>query len=135
MDERLAAAKERAWREVAAIDAAHARGEIDDAGWHRAMAELVAPAYLGAADVRGGSGHTGSADDWDRSRGIVAEAIDRSGTFLDVGSANGLLMESVVTWAAAGRVHDRALWPAHLPRTGRHRAPATPPLGRSRLHR
>jgi hypothetical protein len=44
----LASAKQRAWREVAAIDDAHARGEIDDAGWHRAMATLVVPAYLGA---------------------------------------------------------------------------------------
>lgn len=44
MDERLERAKERAWREVAAIDAAHAAGELDDAGWHAAMAALVVPA-------------------------------------------------------------------------------------------
>jgi hypothetical protein len=47
--------KNRAWREVAAIDAAYARGEIDDEHWHRAMADLIVPAYL-AGDVRRGSG-------------------------------------------------------------------------------
>jgi SAM-dependent methyltransferase len=98
VDEALEAAKERAWREVAAIDAAYERGELDDEGWHAAMAELVVPAYLGAEDVRGGSGHTGTADDWEYSRGIVAEALARDGTFLDVGCANGLLMESVARW-------------------------------------
>ncbi|MBA3498863.1 MAG: class I SAM-dependent methyltransferase [Myxococcota bacterium] len=91
--------KERAWREVAAIDAAYERGEIDDAGWHRAMADLIVPAYL-AGDVRRGSGHSGSAEDWDYSRGIVSELVarDRSLTFLDVGCANGLLMESIARW-------------------------------------
>lgn len=91
--------KDRAWREVAAIDAAYARGELDDEGWHRAMAALIVPAYL-AGDVRAGSGHSGSADDWEYSRGIVAELVDRDRplTFLDIGCANGLLMESMVRW-------------------------------------
>jgi SAM-dependent methyltransferase len=101
VDETLEAAKERGWREVAAVDAAHARGELDDAGWHEAMAALIVPAYLGADDPRGGSGHTGTAEDWEYSRGIVADAIERGGTFLDVGCANGLLMQSVARWGAA----------------------------------
>jgi len=101
MDEKLEAAKERAWRAVAAIDDAHARDALDDDGWHRAMAELIVPAYLAAGDERGGSGHTGTAEDWEHSRGIVADAVDRGGSFLDVGCANGLLMESVARWAAA----------------------------------
>lgn len=100
MDDALGPKKERAWREVAALDAAHARGELDDEAWHRAMAALVVPAYLQASTPQGGSGHTGSDDDWDYSRGLVAEALDRDGTFLDVGCANGLLMESVVRWGA-----------------------------------
>jgi trans-aconitate methyltransferase len=59
VDEELEAAKERAWRETAAIDAAYARGELDDAGWH-----------------------------------------DEAGqSFLDVGCANGHLMESMARWA------------------------------------
>ena len=74
MDESLETAKEGAWREVAAIDAAYARGELDDDGWHAAMAELVVPAYLSAETAQGGSGHSGTAEDWEYSRGIVAEA-------------------------------------------------------------
>jgi hypothetical protein len=91
--------KDHAWREVAAIDAAYERGEIDDDGWHRARAELIVPAYL-AGDVRRGSGHTGTAEDWEYSRGIVAELVDRDRplTLLDVGCANGLLMESIARW-------------------------------------
>src|SRR5262249_36987433 len=101
MDETLEEAKAHGWREVASLDAAYARGDVDDDGWHRAMAALILPAYLGAKDVRRGSGHAGSAEDWEWSRGIVAEALDRNGTFLDVGCANGLLMESVERWGAS----------------------------------
>jgi len=91
---------ERSWRQVEAIDDAHARGELDDAGWHRAMAGMIVPAYLGAATVQGGSGHSGTQDDWEWSRGLVADAITHDGKFLDIGCANGLLMQSVERWAA-----------------------------------
>jgi SAM-dependent methyltransferase len=90
--------KERAWREVAAIDARLERGEIDEDGWHRAMADLVVPAYLAADTPWGGSGKTGDAENWERSRSLIADAIDRDGTFLDVGCANGYLMESLPSW-------------------------------------
>jgi SAM-dependent methyltransferase len=98
-DEALATTLDRGSVETAAIDAAYARGELDDAGWHAANAARIVPAYLAAATPQAGSGHSGSAADWDYSRGIVAEAIDRAGTFLDVGCANGLLMESVARWS------------------------------------
>ncbi|HEX4420810.1 MAG TPA: class I SAM-dependent methyltransferase [Kofleriaceae bacterium] len=86
---------------MADADAAHARGELDDAGWHAVVAARIVPAYLGAATPEGGSGHSGTAGDWDYSRGVVAGALDRPGRFLDVGCANGLLMESVARWGAA----------------------------------
>jgi hypothetical protein len=56
VDETLEAAKERAWQEVAAIDAAHARGQLDDDGWHAAMAALVVPAYLAGETPQAGLG-------------------------------------------------------------------------------
>lgn len=94
------ASKERAWREIAAIDAAYKRREIDDEGWHRAMAELVVPAYLAGDNPRAQSGHGGDEARWEQARRLLVDAIDRDGTFLDVGCANGLLMESVRSWAA-----------------------------------
>lgn len=99
LDQDLEFAKERAWREVRAVDQAHARGEIDDEGWYRGIAAIIVPAYLAASTVQGGSGHTGTTDDWEWSRGIVAEALNRDGSFLDVGCANGLLMESIARWS------------------------------------
>jgi len=56
-------------------------------------------AYLATDDPRAQSGFHGSADRWEAARRGIAEAIDRDGTFLDVGCANGLLMESVVAWS------------------------------------
>jgi hypothetical protein len=56
-------------------------------------------AYLGTDDPRAQSGFHGSAERWEAARRPIVEAIDRDGTFLDVGCANGLLMESVVAWS------------------------------------
>jgi hypothetical protein len=97
--EPIEASKERAWREVAAIDAALERGEIDEEGWHRAMAALVVPAYLAAATPWEQSGKSGGAASWEHGRSLLVDAIDRPGSFLDVGCANGYLMESVARWS------------------------------------
>jgi hypothetical protein len=91
---------ERGWRDVAEIDGAFERGEIDQAGWHARMAALIVPAYLRGANPRAQSGYGGDEADWRQARSLVAEAIPRSGTFLDVGCASGLLMESVSGWCA-----------------------------------
>jgi SAM-dependent methyltransferase len=99
VDEELAAAKEGAWREVAAIDAAHARGELDDEGWHAATAALVVPAYLAAETPQGGSGSSRDAAGWEYARSLIADAVAPGQAFLDVGCANGLLMESMAKWA------------------------------------
>jgi 2-polyprenyl-3-methyl-5-hydroxy-6-metoxy-1,4-benzoquinol methylase len=93
--------KERAWQEVAAIDQALAEGRINEDGWHEAMAALIKPAYLAADNPYAQAGHGGDAATWEASRGFIAEAIHRSGTFLDVGCASGILMESVHRWGAA----------------------------------
>ena len=98
MDEQLAAAKEGAWREVAAIDAAYRAGELDEAGWHEAMAALVVPAYLRAETPQGGSGSSRDAAGWEHARSLLADATSPGQTFLDVGCANGLLLESMAAW-------------------------------------
>ena len=85
---------------MAAVDAALERGEIDEDGWHRAMADLVVPAYLAGDNPRAQSGHSGDARRWEGARRLLLDAVDRSGTFLDIGCANGHLLECVHTWAA-----------------------------------
>lgn len=94
-----AQAKERGYDVLDPIDTAYAAGHIDQDEWHRRVLAVIEPAYL-AGDERMGSGHSGSAAEWERSRSIVMEAIERDGTFLDVGCANGLLMASVQRWSA-----------------------------------
>ncbi len=99
MDEELEFAKERGWRETAEIDAAYERGELDDTGWHEAMAALVVPAYLAAGTPEGGSGSSRDAAGWERARSLVADAVSPGQAFLDAGCANGHLMESMARWA------------------------------------
>ena len=61
---------------------------------------LLERAYLGTDDPRGQSGFHGDEARWERARRPIISAIDRDGTFLDVGCANGLLMESLAAWTA-----------------------------------
>jgi SAM-dependent methyltransferase len=91
---------ERGWRELAAIDEALERGEMDEEGWHAAVAEIVVPAYLSSETPWGQSGKSGDLAGWERGRRPVMAAVDRGGTFLDIGCANGFLMESVRRWGA-----------------------------------
>ncbi|MDQ3874367.1 MAG: class I SAM-dependent methyltransferase [Actinomycetota bacterium] len=91
--------KDGAWRELAVIDGRLERGEIDEEGWHREVQELLVPAYLAADTPWGQSGKSGDAEDWRYARSHIAHAIDRAGAFLDVGCANGFLMESITSWA------------------------------------
>lgn len=90
--------KENAWREAAALDERLSRGEIDEQEWHREWSAIVGPAYLGAETPWGQSGKSGTAEDWEWSRSHVADAIAHDGSFLDVGCANGFLMECLPGW-------------------------------------
>lgn len=98
MDEPPDVSQDVAWREIAEIDARLERGEIDEEGWHAAMADLIRPAYLAAPTPWQGSGKQGSADDWEYARSHVADAIDRNGSFMDVGCASGYLLECLPRW-------------------------------------
>jgi len=56
--------------------------------------------YLGAPDAYGQSGFHGDAARWEALRRPVMKAVNRAGSFLDIGCANGLLLESALKWAA-----------------------------------
>lgn len=69
-----------------------------DEAFYRETRDLLEGVYLGADDPRGGSGFRGDDARWEWARRPIASAVDRGGTFLDVGCANGLLMEGLVAW-------------------------------------
>jgi SAM-dependent methyltransferase len=91
---------ERGWRELAAIDEALERGEIDEQGWHDAVAAIVVPAYIAGEMPWEQSGKSGDLASWELGRRPIMVAVHRDGAFLDVGCANGFLMECVRAWAA-----------------------------------
>lgn len=132
-DEAAATAKERGWRELAPIEQAFAEGRIDRAQWHAAVLDLIEPAYIAGANPRAQSGHSGDETQWQRARRLLTKglpamepaAYDRELSFLDVGCANGHLMESLVEWAAQDRIR--------LEPYGVEISPALADLARSRL--
>jgi trans-aconitate methyltransferase len=86
----------------AAIDAATTefeRGSISRTEWQRRIAEALSAAYLADEDPRWQSEFDGDATLWREARALVLEAAPTNGTFLDVGCANGHLIESLNTWA------------------------------------
>ncbi len=58
--------------------------------------------YLAGTNPQQQSGFGRDARDWERFRRAVVAPVDRDGSFLDIGCANGLLMESAVAWAREG---------------------------------
>ena len=95
-----AALKDDAWRETAEIDARLERGDIDEAGWHAEVASLIVPAYLSAETPWEGSGKSGTEGDWEYALSHIGHAIDRDGSFLDIGCANGYLLECLPRWTS-----------------------------------
>jgi SAM-dependent methyltransferase len=94
----------RGWELIQPIETAYQRGEIEAHAWHARIGAIIGPAYLSATDPRAQSGFSGSAEDWDRARRFLFAAVNRDGTFLDVGCANGHLMECSVAWLAEAGV-------------------------------
>ena len=78
------------------------RSNSDDEYYERIRA-LLEDYYVSAderGDVFGGSGSTGDMTSWEAKRRVIASAFDRAGIWLDVGCANGLLMETLAAWVA-----------------------------------
>ncbi|MDQ3765970.1 MAG: GNAT family N-acetyltransferase [Actinomycetota bacterium] len=71
---------------------------VDESKWFGDLQKIVEDAYLSSSDVRAQSGFAGDEARWERARRVITEVMDRDGSFLDVGCANGLLMESIVRW-------------------------------------
>ena len=85
--------------QAAALIEARGRGEINDERWFAGMATIFEEAYLASDDPRAQSGFRGNEARWESARRPIVEAIDREGSFLDIGCANGYLLESIVRWS------------------------------------
>lgn len=70
--------------------------------WFDHVRDVLETAYLGAPDDEPWkqSGQSGPHDRWTALRKPIADCMDRSGAFLDIGCANGYLMECVARWTA-----------------------------------
>ena len=91
-------AKNRGWSLLQRLNKALEAGEIDEARWYADVAAVITPAYLAANNPRAQSGSDSTVADWAYKRGLIAEAVDRDGSFLDVGCASGYLMETLSAW-------------------------------------
>ncbi len=91
-------AKNRGWPLLQRLDQALEAGEIDEARWYAEVAAVITPAYLAANNPRTQSGSDSTVAEWAYKRRLIAEAVDRDGAFLDVGCANGYLMETLSAW-------------------------------------
>jgi SAM-dependent methyltransferase len=80
------------------IERALESGEISEDEWYVRMESLISDAYLATDDPRAQSGKSGDEVDWRWSREIVLDVCPRDAAVLDVGCANGYLMESLERW-------------------------------------
>ena len=97
-DER-AALKASAHSAIEAASRQLARGDINEEEWQRRVSAALANAYLRDDDPRWQSGFDGDAQLWREARELVLDSVPANGSLLDVGCANGHLMESLATWA------------------------------------
>ena len=55
--------------------------------------------YLNQRDPILQSGFSGGKERWQKERHLILDPVTKGGSFLDVGCANGFLLESLVKWA------------------------------------
>ncbi|MBI4415487.1 MAG: SAM-dependent methyltransferase [Euryarchaeota archaeon] len=67
--------------------------------WFEAQRRLLEEGYLRSDDPIRQSGFSGGPDRWRLERGPILAAIEEDGEFVDVGCANGYLLECLVAWA------------------------------------
>ena len=76
---------------------------MDEQAYYDETIRLLEDAYVTAderGDIAGGSGSSSGLANWEPKRRLIANAFDHDGDWLDVGCANGLLMETLKQWTA-----------------------------------
>lgn len=68
--------------------------------WFLSVKKTLEDAYLKHEEPWRQSGMSGPADRWISLRKPIADCINKSGSFLDIGCANGYLLECCIKWTA-----------------------------------
>lgn len=72
--------------------------ELQD--WFEQIRLLLEEGYLSAATPWEQSGKSGSFEEWTRLRIPISECVAANGAFLDIGCANGFLLECLLDWTS-----------------------------------
>jgi SAM-dependent methyltransferase len=72
---------------------------VDLQDWFAKVKKTLETAYTVAPTAWQQSGKSGTFEDWTRLRIANIAPVQRSGTYLDIGCANGYLLECLVVWA------------------------------------
>jgi SAM-dependent methyltransferase len=80
------------------LQAAMDRGEISEQDWFDQNNRYFTGIYMKAGNPRAQSGHGGDEERFRYSQGMILEALNRSGSFIDIGCANGYLAEKLSQW-------------------------------------
>jgi SAM-dependent methyltransferase len=78
-------------------------GRITEEQWYERHREFFSGIYLAADNPRGQSGHGGDEARYRYTQEMILAALDGDGSFLDVGCANGYLLEKLAEWTRDSR--------------------------------
>ncbi|MBP1991587.1 class I SAM-dependent methyltransferase [Paenibacillus eucommiae] len=74
------------------------QGIITEEEWYEINKQHFSSHYIASDNPRGQSGHSGNEHHYFQSHFMILEAIHKNGSFIDVGCANGYLLESLDRW-------------------------------------
>ena len=80
-------------------------GRLTEGEFFSRMSHATASLYLSRDNPRAQSGHGSDIYRWRNVRWMILEAVYRDGTFIDIGCANGHLIESLDRWMRSTDVH------------------------------
>jgi SAM-dependent methyltransferase len=79
-------------------------GEDSWKQWFVDLKERLESAYLESDEPWKQSGFSGPEERWVDCRRPIADCVETSGTFLDIGCANGYLLECLMRWTAENEI-------------------------------
>lgn len=96
--EKFKAAIDRAYEFCEQKQAALDKGDITEAQWFENHNAYFTNAYLKSDNPCAQSGHGGDETRYRYTQGMILEALYKNGSFIDIGCANGYLIEKLDQW-------------------------------------